>query len=57
MTSTGEIRDDRNHVNVRRFFGLIVEMVVVEQSYHTTRWKNLGEIEDIQYFQKNYIVH
>ena len=56
--STGEIRDDRNHMSMledfwlpRREGGRGTEITTLPGG------ANLGEIEDIVYFQRNYIVH
>ena len=56
--STGEIRDDRNHMSMledfwlpRREGGRGTEITTLQGG------QNLGEIEDIKYFKINYIVH
>ena len=56
--STGEIRDDRNHMSMledfwlpRREGGRGTEITTLPGG------ANLGEIDDITYFQRNYIVH
>ena len=55
---TGEIRDDRNHMSMledfwapRREGGRGTEITTLSNG------SNLGEIDDITYFQKNFIVH
>ena len=51
--STGEIRDDRNYMSMLEDFWLLDEKVVEEQkSLLLPIGQNLGEIADIEYFQK-----
>ena len=51
---TGEIRDDRNHMSMLEdFWDFLVERVVeVRKSQPCLSGSNLGEIDDITYFQK-----
>ena len=56
--STGELKDDRKHMSMLRRF-LVVDVKVVEELrlLHSRIGENLGQIDDIVYFQKDYIVH
>ena len=49
--STGEIKDDRKHMSMLEDFSLVVK-VVAEQKSLLFRGQNLGELSDIEYFQK-----
>ena len=55
--STGEIRDDRNHMSMLEDFWLPRREVVEEQRLPLPGGSNLGEIDDIIIFKENYIVH
>ena len=48
-----EIRDDRKHMSMLEDFDDFVEKVQKAQKFlHLTGGQNLGEIVDVQYFQK-----
>ena len=50
--STGEIRDDRNHMSMLEDFWLPREKVVEAQRLQLAWWTKSGEIDDIVYFQR-----
>ena len=55
--STGELKDDRKHMSMLEDFWLPRREGGRGTEITTLPGENLGQIDDIVYFQKDYIVH